>query len=242
MRINLQSKLVWKSISILLLGAVFTTFNQCVVQQFDVETTEVETTPEKINDYHEIPVFDSGAVQFEETGATEVARTITSVGVKNFEEIYQTMSVLTGIDPADEGSIRNTYSDLSSQLPTDDSVKSYLTANQVAVIKLGAEFCERLFSASKYYNDFFPRFNIGMGPRDLLNGNNKQVMAQDFIAKFWGENTQPDALVMTTESEMSALITELAAGMENSTNASNTRTIAKGVCTAMISSAPVVLL
>jgi hypothetical protein len=242
MKINFQNKNIWKGASVLMIALMLTTFNQCVVQEYNLSEKDVNAVVDEEEEEEVVDVPVGGSGEFTETGATEVARTITSVGIKDFEEVYYTMSVVTGIDPADEGSIRNTYSDLRTQLPFDASIKQYTTANQIAVIKLGAEFCHILFSKSQYYNNFFNNFNIAQSPsQSIVNEASKDILITEFINKFWGQNTQPIEVENTAREELSFLIDDLLMG-ENLNSSATTRDVAKGVCSSMIASAPLVLL
>lgn len=243
MKINFQSKAFWKIVSTTMLITIFFTFNQCVVQQYNAPvTTNSEMTDSGLGD----PVINSGTPpsggsgEFEETGATEVARLTTDVGLKDFEEIYMSMSVLTAIDVGNESSIRSLYNNLNSQLPTDNSVKNFMTSQQIAIVKLSGEFCHRVFSNNNYYNSFFANFNISQTPAQGLDVTGKEIMVNDFISRFWGFNVQPIGVENEARSEMNILIDELLVG-ENMNSTATTRKIAKGVCTAMLASAPVTM-
>lgn len=243
MKFNINNKIFWKLVSFLMITTMLVFFNQCVVQEYDLGQTGTSSqgvVEEEEDVVVDVPVGGSG--EFTETGATEVARTVTSVGVKDFEEVYYTMSVVTGIDPRDEGGIRNLFSDLRTQLPFDASIKQYTTANQIAIIKLGSEYCHLLFSRSQYYNNFFNNFDIGQSPNQvLMNEDQKQLLITEFINKFWGQDTQPINVENMARTELSLLIDDLLVG-ENLGSSGTTRTVAKGVCTTLIASAPLVLL
>lgn len=248
MKINIQSKAFWKVLSILMLLGIFFTFNQCVVSQYDAPVITSNGDNVNVDDFHDDPVINSGTLpqggsgEFEETGATEVARLVTDVGMKDFESIYVTFQVLTGIDSQNDSTVRSIYSDIESQLPTDTSVKNFLTANQIAIIKLASTFCDRLFSSGTYYNAFFNNFNINSSPENVLSTQNqKLVMIQDFINRFWGQNVQPYSVEETAKMEMINLIDDLLVG-ESLGSSNTTRLIAKGVCTSMLASAPVTTL
>lgn len=247
MKINFQSKVFWKLTSTGLLLTTFFTFNQCVVQQYNapVSKTQSEVVNEHPGDGD--PVINSGTPpaggsgEFVETGATEVARLVADVGLKDFEEIYMSMSVVTGIDVGDESGIRNLFNDLNTQLPTDNSVKNFMTAHQIAIVKLAGEFCHRVFNSSAYYNSFFINFNVGQSPNQVLNNQSgKLQMVNEFINRFWGQNVQPDDVETNARNEMTLLIDDLLVG-ENLSSSATTRKIAKGVCTAMLASAPVTM-
>lgn len=248
MKINIQSKAFWKILSILMLLGVFFTFNQCVVSQYDAPVITKTGDDINVDDYHDDPVINSGTLpqggsgEFEETGATEVARLVTDVGIKDFESIYMTFQVLTGIESQNDSTVRSSYNDLQSQLPTDTSVKNFLTANQIAIIKLASTFCDRLFSSSSYYNGFFNNFSVTSSPQNVLDTQNKKlIMVQDFINRFWGQNVQPYSVEETAKIEMINLIDDLLVG-ESMTSSNTTRLVAKGVCTSMLASAPVTTL
>lgn len=247
MKINFQGKIFWKTLSVLMLGIIFFTFNQCVVQQYDAPV--ITKSGVDVNDFHSDPVINSGTLpeggsgEFEETGGTEVSRLMTDVGIKDFESIYVTYQVLTGIEGSQDSTVRNKYNVLRSQLPTDSSIKNFLTANQIAIIKLSSEFCDRLFNSNNYYSGFFNNFDISKGPDSSLNTQNKKlILIQEFINKFWGENVQPYDVEQTARDQMSLLITDLLEGETQTTSSNLTRKVAKGVCTAILASAPVTTL
>jgi hypothetical protein len=224
---------------------MFFTFNQCVVQQYDAPV--VKSSDDLVDSFHETPINSGGTLppggsgEFEENGATEVARLITDVGVKDFEAIYVTYQVLTGVDPLEDGTVRNAYEDLKTQLPFDASIKNFGTAHQVATIKLASEFCHSLFNRSAYYNVFFTNFNIAQTPAAGLTPTGKMIMVSDFIYRFWGENVQPAEVEQVAMEQMSQLVDDLLEGLSQ-TSTTTTRTVAKGVCTSLLASAPVTTL
>ncbi len=248
MKIKFESRLFWKLISSALLVGMFFTFNQCVIQQYDEPTTS-ETSDQSVNDgYHDSPVTNSGTLppggsgEFEENGATEVARLVSDIGMKDFEAIYMSFQVLTGVRASDSSSLRSTYTDLKTQLPYDSSIKSFNTAHQIAIIKLASEICNVAFSSSNFYNSFFTNFNISQTPANsLMSEAGKRIMIQDFIDRFWGRNVQPLSVEEKAFVEIEPLIDSLMEGL-NVNSTTSTRTIAKGVCTTVLSSAPVTTL
>ena len=247
MKINFHNRNVWKIISVVLLTSMFFTFNQCVVQQFDAPVVN-STGDDVVDDYHDNPVSGGGTLppggsgEFEETGATEVARLSSDIGVKDFESLYFTYQVLTGIEGANENDVRSPYEDLKTQLPFDASIKNFGTAHQIAIIKLAAEFCDTLFQKSQYYNVFFNNFQILQNPNTVLSTEvGKLMMINEMMDKFWGINVQDITVEETARAEMLVLIDDLLIGT-NMGSTTTTRLIAKGVCTSLLSSAPVTTL
>lgn len=246
MKINLNNKFVWKFGSTIMLVVVFLTFNQCVVQQYNAPVSKVDSNVSH-DDVTGDPVINSGTPpvggtgEFAETGATEVARLVSDVGIKDFEQILYSMEVLTGVQASSGSPVLNLYNTLNSQLPTDNSVKNFMTSQQIAIIKLSGEFCHRLFEDASLYNSFFTNFNITQNPNQALaSQNGKLSMINDFIDRFWGVNVQPQGLEDEARVEMTAMIEDLLIG-ENMNSTTTTRKVAKGVCTAMLSSAPVTM-
>jgi hypothetical protein len=244
MKINLHHKFTWKLLSIILLVIIMMAFNQCVVQQYNTAPGQLDLGVVSPGGNDSMPTPDvpaGGSSEFIETGATDVAKLSSSIGVKDFEEIYMSFVVLTGINLANESGIRNLFNNLNSQLPTDNDVKAFMTSQQVAVIKLAGEFCHRLFENSTYYNAFFTNFNINQTPNQGLNEAGKLLMVNDFINRFWGLGVQPPLVEDNARNALMVLIDDLKMG-ENLNATSVTRKIAKGVCTSLLASAPVTLL
>lgn len=161
------------------------------------------------------------------------------VGIKNFEQINATMSVLTGVSSMNNA-IRNTYNDLEVQLPTSNNVKSFLAANQVAITKLAAEYCDALVNSSTLRQNIWPGFNFGGTPNAVLSSNGqKSSVVNQTLNGFWGSNVGGDRSFF--QLELQDLINDLLAG-ENLGSATTTRTTMKGVCTAALASAPVTIL
>lgn len=238
MKINWQHKATWKILSLLSLAMMFFIYNQCVITQLDEKPTSVAIIGDEEN--VEVDSTNDHFAPVDLAGATEVARSVTSVGVKDFEQIYRTMEILTGVEGANEFSVRSLFGQLSTLLPTDTSVKSYLSSHQVAVIKLGAQFCEVLFNRSQYYDNFFTSFNIRGRANEVLTPQGKEVMISEFIDRFWGVDVQTQQVEVRAMTEMNNLVDDLLAG-EDMNSSNTTRLVAKGVCISLISSAPVVL-
>lgn len=161
------------------------------------------------------------------------------VGLKNFEQINDTMSVLTGVSKMDN-EVRSTFNELETQLPTDNSVKSFLAANQVAITKLAAEYCDALVDTGTLRSVVWPGFNFGGTPNQVLNDNAEKLQViEQTLNRFWGVNVGGDR--SASQLELLSLTNELLQG-ENLGNSATTRTTVKGICTAALASAQVVLM
>ncbi|EKF75836.1 hypothetical protein A11A3_00040 [Alcanivorax hongdengensis A-11-3] len=69
-------------------------------------------------------------------------------GLRTFAEINATMSRLTGV-PESYGDVPGTYSTLRAQLPSEENMEAFLTAQQVGVAQLAIEYCNALVEAER---------------------------------------------------------------------------------------------
>lgn len=160
------------------------------------------------------------------------------IGVKTFEEIYQTFSAVTGV-PENQGNVLGVYRNVVDSLPTSSDVKGFLPANQVAIAKLASEFCTQLVDTNNgnragiwpgaEYNQTLANFNVGR----------RMTIIQNMLDAFWGMDVVSDAERAMAEDELLNLMDLLD---DNETNTSaNTRKVIKGACTVALSSAYVVM-
>jgi hypothetical protein len=161
------------------------------------------------------------------------------VGVKNFEQVLETMSVLTGVD-ANTNTINDTYQDLKTQLPTNNDIKTFLPAHQVAVTKLAAEYCDELVDDNSLRGSVWPGFNFGGTPTNSLNANGRANIINQAIDKFWGMGTVSAVDKNAAIVELQILVADLVANEANTQT--TTRTVVKGVCIATLATARVTLL
>ena len=161
------------------------------------------------------------------------------VGVKSFEEIYMTMSVLTGVAP-NKDNVDNVYADISVQLPSDNDIKSFISVNQVAITKLAAEYCHELIDDGSLRAMIWPTTNFGESASTALVGAKKDRIIDDAIKAFWQISNAQLFEYNMERGELSLLIDELRAGEAN--NSTTTRNVIKATCTAILSSAHVTML
>lgn len=160
------------------------------------------------------------------------------VGVKNFEQINNTMSALTGV-PITDSAIVTVYNDISIQLPTDNNVKNFLPSMQVAITKLATEYCDRTVETDAYRVKIWPSVNFAVGPSTTFTATNKTTMINQTVEKFFGPIEQAE--IDKVKTELLALYDSLNAG-ESQTSSATTKKIVKGLCTASLSSAYITLL
>lgn len=231
------------AISIGTLAIVLVAFNQCVVDKptntkksksSSASTAAPATSNEDAGDIEsEIELPDGLVMPPINAPVTESEMDAIDVGVKNFEQILISMSEATGVSAADNG-IQSLYKELSVQLPGDNNIKSFLPANQVAITKLAAEFCEKLVETQDLRVVVWPTINFGQSPTQVFNAANKQLIITQAINRFLPPMEANQTTL--TFNELSKLFDELLTG-ENLGSNVTTRKVVKGMCISTLASA-----
>jgi len=237
--VKLNKRTLSLSITTFMLAVVLVSFNHCGLDS--LTKVKVNKKLSMTNASNGVPNNDQAVEGGGDTTEPEeeiVAQEV-YVGVKNFEEIYMTMSALTGV-PFDSGNVDNVYADISVQLPSENDIKSFLAVNQVSIIKLAAEYCHQLVESGTMRTMVWPTTNFGEASATALAGAKKDKIIDDMIMRFW--NLQSAQLVEYNmeRAELSMLIEELKIGLAS--NSTTTRNVIKGACTAALSSAHVTML
>lgn len=160
------------------------------------------------------------------------------VGVKTFEEIYQTFSAVSGVSEANT-SVLGVYRNVVDSLPTTSEVKSFLPANQVAIAKLASEFCTQLVDTTNGNRaGIWPGAEYNLTLASFSN-TRRMTVIQNMLDAFWGMGIVSDADRATAEDELLDLMGMLEMNEPNSS--ASTRKVIKGACTVALSSAYVVM-
>ena len=93
------------------------------------------------------------------------------IGVRTFEEINATMSLVSGI-PVTNTAVRNTYTTYQQQLPAIENISAFLSSHQMAVAQLAMSYCNEAVNADKALASNDPD-----DPRRLFAGFNFNVTA-----------------------------------------------------------------
>ncbi len=76
-------------------------------------------------------------------GAEDFGDPVPVLGVRSFARVNATMAAVTGIDP-EVPAVDTVYNELLTQLPSTNDLRSFVSANQVGIAKLGIEYCDTL--------------------------------------------------------------------------------------------------
>lgn len=170
----------------------------------------------------------------------DAAKIVTAMGVRNFRQINQTMSHLTGI-PMTDATVLAAYKELETQLPDSNDLRAFIGSHQVAITKLAVEYCDRMVETPAALAAALPGFNIAQTPTVAFSAAGKTQLAKLLVDGFWGGgmDTSPDATGSTDVVE--DLIDEVLTG-KTMTDLNVTKSVVKGVCSAVLSSGPVTFL
>ena len=164
------------------------------------------------------------------------------IGVRTFDEINATMSAVTGVSP-EENNVDITFQSLRQSLPAIEDPAAFLSSHQVAVAQLAIEYCNALIEDRGTISSaaYFPGFNFGAAPATAFA--NRNALIRPLVDKVMGIaiQTQPDAVDVEDEigfttfnpitQQPDNLIDRLIAG------GTDTRSISKGTCAAVLGSA-----
>jgi hypothetical protein len=65
------------------------------------------------------------------------------LGVRSFGRVNASMAAVSGVDPQTP-EVDATYDELVTQLPATNDLRSFVSANQVGIAKLGIEYCDAI--------------------------------------------------------------------------------------------------
>lgn len=160
------------------------------------------------------------------------------VGVKNFEQILHTMSEVTGINPQNNGRIRSVYASVSTSLPSENDVKTFMASHQVAVTRLAAEFCNETVNDVTRRTEIWRGFDFNIRSQNAFTEQNRLLIINKAIEHFW--IVASDSEMATAQRQLVPMFDELL--VDETNNNTTTLKVVKAVCTVILSSAQVTLL
>ena len=223
-------RLIVKLVSVALLTVLVTVFTQCGMNTDQIGNSYSNNS--SAGGPVLVPNMDEGQI---------INNTEISEGLKSHEQIFFTMSELTGV-PVTNGNVRNVYNQVATSLPTDNDLKVFLPPHQLAITKLAAEFCHVLVEDNTLRAVIWPNFNFATIPNattGISNPQTRERLIAQLIQAFWG-GVISEVELYAAEDELDLLMIDLLAGETNDATAS--KNVIKGVCTAALSSAHVTLL
>jgi hypothetical protein len=173
------------------------------------------------------------------------------IGIRNFEQIYATMTQVTGIDPMASGntSISNYYNNNKTSLPATNELSNLQANHLIAIMNLATKYCALAGSNATIRQNFYAGTNFGtpsstfnsQKPSTLLETSTQKIELAEFLLnKFWGNEIQTTRNRSDAISTLTALMDDVASGYADT----NQFLIAvmDSVCTAALASGPVIYL
>ncbi|MBK7949438.1 MAG: LamG domain-containing protein [Deltaproteobacteria bacterium] len=178
-----------------------------------------------------------------------------TVGVRNFARVNASMATLTNVNPQ-SAEVEATFEELVQQLPGGPDIRSFVSANQVGVAKLGVEYCDALVGGENagsqtLRNQFFSgasTFGWNQPPATAFaNPANVDMITDPLLDKIVGAGLRGtvggNPARDQVEAMLDQLIVDLSAtcggGGQPACDGVYTKNIVKGLCTAVVSSGAV---
>jgi hypothetical protein len=166
-----------------------------------------------------------------------------SEGLRDFDRVNNSMASLTGVDP-NSANVRDAFAELEQQLPPTFDLRTFSSSQQVGIAKLSLEYCDAMVESSTLRNAFFgttPGFQFDQPVTTAFSDQAKRDLIIDrLVDRMLNANVAYQPSHDELRPALNDLITELTSGCTIATcDATRTRNVVKGVCTAVLSSAAV---
>jgi hypothetical protein len=186
-------------------------------------------------------------------GAEDFGDPVPTLGIRNFARVNASMAQVTGIDPQTPD-VDATYLLLAQQLPAGTDLRAFVSANQVGVAKLGIEYCDALVGdgspANQVMRDlFFVNAAAGFGwdqtpavafaaPADV------DLITDPLLDDMMGAGLRGDVMGLSARDQVEVMLDQLILDLsthcdgvgEPVCNGDYTKSVVKGVCTAVLAS------
>jgi hypothetical protein len=188
-------------------------------------------------------------------GAEDFGDPEPTLGVRNFARVNASMAALTTVNPQ-TSAVDGTYKELVQQLPSGPDLRSFVSANQVGVAKLGIEYCDVLVGGENagsqtLRNQFFSgagTFGWNQPPATAFaNPVNVDMITNPLIDKIVGAGLRGMVGGLSARDQIEAMLDQLIIDLSATCGGAGqpacdgvyTKSIVKGLCTAVVSSGAV---
>jgi hypothetical protein len=180
-------------------------------------------------------------------------------GIRDFAKVHATMMRLTGIDPtlqravdpATIDTIQEIYEDLIQQLPASHDARTVVSSHQIAVSKMAFEYCVELVDRPAEREAVFGSdFEIGATPffasdvaTAFANTTLADLLSERLVDHMLGlDQLSEQPLRSDVIQDLDDLRDDLVAECSSiPCDVDRTLGIAKGMCTALLASAPIMI-
>ena len=160
-------------------------------------------------------------------------------GMRGFDRLNASMSAVTGVAPDTDGP-RQAFEDLTESLPPGYDLRSFASSHQMAIARLALEYCDRLVETPSLRQDFFGGFDFDAPATAFASQAIRDQIIDPLVSEILNDGVASQPSHAEVAPILDALILDLSAGCDAATcPASRTRTVVKGACAAVLSSAGV---
>lgn len=226
MKLNKSVKI---STTVFFLASILFTYSHCDLTQSQLSKTSLDGSSAS-------PHGSASTGSGSGSGNTEEEILVTesvSVGIKNFEEILVTMSSITGVDQ-NNTNIQRLYNQVKNLLPSDNEIKSFGGASQVAIMKLAAEYCNEVRKSNSLSSALWPNVNFAQTAATAFTTANKDLFIENSLKNFLPHLDEGSEIYNDYAAEILAVSDEILATSTN--NNTTTKNVAFGACSILLSS------
>jgi hypothetical protein len=141
--------------------------------------------------------------------------------------------------------VNATFQEILQQLPGNNDVRSFVSAQQVGISRLALDYCDELIETTTLRNAFFgsPGFDWTQDAMTAFStAGQRDALINPLSARMLGTGLGNQPTAAEVRPHLDTLIDQLTTGCTAaSCPASQTRNVGKGICAAVLSSAAVQL-
>jgi hypothetical protein len=157
-----------------------------------------------------------------------------AIGVRDFAEVDATLSRLTGVPASRAATL---YASLKQSLPVDANVQGFLASHQMSITQLGFAYCDALVNDAALRAAFFPTFTSwNAAPATAFTTTGRDAIVNPLYDKMIGAGLSAQPSRTDVRAELDDLIDDLTTCSPNCA-ADRTEVVVKGACSAVLSSA-----
>jgi len=182
------------------------------------------------------------------------------IGLRTFEEINNSMAEVTGVSAQGlsytDSNSNSTFDTVKQQLPSVENIEGFVSAHQVAITQLSFDYCSSLVEDASLRATFFGGsfdFNADVATAFANKSATINALATSLYNRMISSNltTAPSYNEVRTELSSTVdadgdgtgdgLYEQLTSNCPTGCDAARTRTIVKGMCTAVLGSAAMLI-
>jgi hypothetical protein len=185
-------------------------------------------------------------------GAEDFGDPVPTLGIRDFARVNASMAEVTGVD-SQTTSVDDTYEQLVQQLPSGADLRAFVSANQVGVAKLGVEYCDVLVGdgnpANQVLRDQFfvgaATFGWDQPPATAFaDPNDVDMITDPLLDDMMGAGLRGDVMGLPARGQVEAMLDQLIVDLSATCGGATqppcdgdyTKSIVKGLCTAIVAS------